>query len=47
MNAHYAEMCRVGNEICRVGNLKADFQQVSLVRFFSFFNFHDIVVKRQ
>ena len=27
MNANYAE-------ICRVGNLEADFQQVSLVQFF-------------
>ena len=38
MNANYAE-------ICRVGNLEADFQQVPLVHFFS--NFHNIVVKHQ
>ena len=38
MNANYAE-------ICRVGNLEADFQQVSLVQFF--WNFHKIVVKHQ
>ena len=36
MNENYAE-------ICRVGNLEADFQQVSLVQFF--WNFHNIVVK--
>ena len=38
MIANYAE-------ICRVGNLEADFQQVSLVQLF--WNFHNIVVKRQ
>ena len=38
MNENYAE-------ICRVGNLEADFQQVSLVQFL--WNFHNIVVKRQ
>ena len=32
-------------EICWVGNLEADFQQVSLVQFF--WNFHSIVVKHQ
>ena len=36
MHANYAE-------ICRVGNLEADFQQVLLVQFF--WNFHNIVVK--
>ena len=36
MNANYAE-------ICSVGNLEADFQQVPLVHFFS--SFHNIVVK--
>ena len=38
MNANYAE-------ICRVGNLEADFQQVWLVQFF--LNFHNIIVKLQ
>ena len=38
MNANFAE-------ICRVGNLEADFQQVLLVQFF--WNFHNIVVKHQ
>ena len=38
MNANYAE-------ICRVGNLDADFQQVSLVKFF--WNFHNIVLEHQ
>ena len=38
MNANYAE-------ICRVGNLEADFQQVLLVQFF--WNFHNIIVKHQ
>ena len=38
MNENYAE-------ICRVGNLEADFQQVLLVQFF--WNFHNIVVKHQ
>ena len=38
MNANYAE-------ICRVGNLEADFQQVRLVQFF--WNFHNIIVKLQ
>ena len=38
MNANNAE-------ICRVGNLEADFQQVLLVQFF--WNFHNIVVKHQ
>ena len=38
MNAHYAE-------ICRVGNLEADFLQVLLVQFF--WNFYNIVVKHQ
>ena len=32
-------------EICRVGNLEADFQQVLLIQFF--WNFHNIVVKHQ
>ena len=39
MNARYAE-------ICRVGNLGADFQQVQLVQFFGFF-FYNLVVKHQ
>ena len=30
-------------EICRVGNLEPDFQQVPLVQFFR--NYHNIVVK--
>ena len=34
MNANHAE-------ICRVGNLEADFQQVGLIQFF--WNFHNIV----
>ena len=38
MNANYAE-------ICRVGNLEADFQQVPLVQFF--WNFHNVIVKHQ
>ena len=38
MKANYAE-------ICRVGNLGADFQQVLLDQFF--WNFHSIVVKYQ
>ena len=38
MTANYAE-------ICRVGNLESDFQQVLLVQFF--WNFHNIVVKYQ
>ena len=38
MNANYAE-------ICRIGNLEADFQQVALVQFFLIFN--KIVVKHQ
>ena len=38
MNANYAE-------ICRVGNLEADFQQVMFVQFF--WNFHNIVVKQK
>ena len=38
MNANYAE-------ISRVGNLEADFQQVSLVQIFE--DFHNIVVKHQ
>ena len=38
MNANYAE-------ICRVGNLKAHFQQIPLVHFF--WNFHNIAVKHQ
>ena len=38
MNAYFAE-------ICRVGNLEADFQQVPLVHVF--WNFHNIVVKHQ
>ena len=38
MNVNFAE-------ICRVGNLEADFQQVLLVQFF--WNFHNIVVKHQ
>ena len=38
MNANYSE-------ICRVGNLEADFQQVLLVQFFK--HFHNIVVKHQ
>ena len=37
-NANYAE-------ICRVGNLEADFQQVPLVQFF--WNFHSVAVKPQ
>ena len=32
-------------EICRVGNLEPDFQQVTLIQFFR--NFHNIVVKHQ
>ena len=36
MNANYAE-------ICRVGNVEADFQQVLLVQFS--LNFHNVVVK--
>ena len=38
MNANYAE-------ICRVGNLETDFKQIILVQVF--WNFHNIVVKRQ
>ena len=38
MNANYAE-------ICRVGKLEADFQQVPLIQFF--WKFHNIVVKHQ
>ena len=38
MNANYAE-------IFRVDNLKADFQQVPLVKFV--WNFHNIVVKHR
>ena len=38
MNANYAE-------ICRVGNLEADFQQVPLVQIF--WNFHNIIMKHQ
>ena len=38
MNANYAE-------ICRIGNLEADFEQVPFVHFF--LNFHNIVVKHQ
>ena len=38
MNAIYAE-------ICRAGNLEADFQQVMLVEFF--WNFHNIDVKHK
>ena len=38
MNANYAE-------ICRVGNLEADFQQVRLVQFF--WKFYNIIVKLQ
>ena len=38
MDVNYAE-------ICWVGNLEADFQQVLLVQFF--WNFHSIVVKPQ
>ena len=34
MNANYAE-------ICRIGNMEADFQQVTLVQIFE--NFHNIV----
>ena len=37
MNANYAE-------ICRVGNLEADFQQVLLGQFF--WNIHSIVVEQ-
>ena len=32
-------------EICRVGNLEADFQQILLVQFF--WNFYNIVVKHE
>ena len=39
MNANYAE-------ICRVGNLESDFQQVPPVHFF-FWKFHSVVVKHQ
>ena len=38
MNANYAE-------ICMVGNLETDFEQVPLVHIF--WNFHNIVVKHQ
>ena len=38
MNANYAE-------ICRVGNLAEDFQQVPFAQFF--WKFHSIVVKHQ
>ena len=38
MDVNYAE-------ICWVGNLEADFQQVWLVQFF--WNFHNIVMKHQ
>ena len=38
MNANYAE-------ICRVNNMKADFQQVTLGHFF--WKFHNIVAKHQ
>ena len=38
MNANF-------EEICRVGNLEADFQQVLFIKFF--WNFHNIVVKHQ
>ena len=37
-NANYAE-------ICKIGKLEADFQQVSLVHFF--LKFHNVVVKHQ
>ena len=39
MDVNYAE-------ICKVGNLEAEFHQVLLVHFF-FWNFHNIVVKHQ
>ena len=38
MNANFAE-------ICGVGNLEADFQEVPFVQFYS--NFHNIVLKDQ
>ena len=38
MNANYAE-------ICRIGNLEADFEQVPFVPFFR--DFHNIAVKHQ
>ena len=38
MTANYAE-------ICWVGNLEADFQQVALIQLF--WNFHNIVVKKK